>query len=150
MHLGKLRPGKKRRSVSPAGVFVQGVKWSSSSCFDRQHFTYPLCCCFPALLSSQQCPSALPTWSAAALGLFYPQLRGQVVFLRFFSPLFFNKPGVCQLPNGKGMLCVATGMAVVQRQGAWPVPFSGAVVGKWVSPRDAQSPRSSAQPAWGF
>lgn len=70
---------------------------------------------------------------------------------RFFF-LLFNKPSVSQLPNGKGMLCVATVMDRIQRQKIWPVPFSSIVVGKWVSPRDAHqySPCSSATKVWVF
>lgn len=71
-------------------------------------------------------------------------------FLFFF--FFFNKLSVSQLPNGKGMLCVATAMDRIQRHKIWPVPFSSIVVGKWVSPRDAHrhSPCSLATRVWVF
>lgn len=75
---------------------------------------------------------------------------GRWFFSFFFSFSFFNKLSVSQLPNGKGMLCVATVMDRIQRHKIWPAPFSSVVVGKWVSPRDAHrhSPRSLATRVW--
>lgn len=70
---------------------------------------------------------------------------------RFFSS-FLISLSVSQLPNGKGMLCVATVMDRIQRHKIRPVPFSSIVVGKWVSPRDAHqcSSCSSATKVWVF
>jgi len=100
---------------------------------------YHLGCWFSDIHSLQQLSSdqCLPTRALQAWVFFF---------------FLFNKPSVSQLPNGKGMLCVATAMDHIQRHGIWPVPFSSSVVGKWVSPRDAHRyrPCSSATEVWVF
>lgn len=139
MDLGKLRSGKKCKGYLTCRCVCGSAQVQQQPSFWQPGFHVSLVLLIP-------CPPLIPADpSAQASPPGAPWGRG------FFSPAAgsgffpcFNKPGVCQLPNGKGMLCVATAMDPIQRQGTWPVPFSGVVVGKWVSPRDAQrqSPRS--------